>query len=210
VLWERERQRFRETLLAWLEREARMAERTTPRFFEVGFGLPRPESSNEPHREEPVAIDLGDGRCLRISGRIDRIDVRPDGGLSLRDYKTGRAPRDEEGIFKGGKQLQVPFYVRAAEELWPETAVVEAFLEYVDGGRRVTVDLAWVRSEGFAKMLSRLVGAIARGIFVQEPSACDFCDFTEICGPKPLLQRRRSRKGGDRRLQEVVELRGLG
>ncbi len=209
VLWERERQRFRETLLAWLGREARFAERATPRYFEVHFGL-GPAPGDEPHRERPIDIDLGQGQVLRIAGKIDRIDERPDGGLVLRDYKTGRAPRDEQGIFKGGKQLQVPFYVRAAETLFPDRPVVEAFLDYVDGGRRVSVGLDWVRGEGFLGMLRELLQAIADGAFVQEPAACEWCDFTEVCGPKPLLQRRRRRKIGDAQLQRVLRLRDLG
>jgi len=59
--------------------EARTAERSTPAFFEVGFG-PSPggeAAPGEPHMQEPLEIDLGDGRSLRVSGRIDRIDRRP-------------------------------------------------------------------------------------------------------------------------------------
>jgi hypothetical protein len=61
-----------------------------------------------------MLLDLGDGRTLRVSGQIDRIDERADRTLVLRDYKTGKAPKDEGGIFRGGKQLQIPFYILAA------------------------------------------------------------------------------------------------
>jgi hypothetical protein len=210
LLWERERKRFRETLLTWLQREADQAGRATPAHFEVSFGLPRPAATGEPHREEPVTIDLGDGRTLRVSGKIDRIDRRPDGGLVLRDYKTGRAPRDDGTLFKGGKQLQIPFYVRAAEELFPGEAVTEAFLDYVDGGRRVALDPAWARGERFAEMLRALVRTVASGVFLQEPSACEWCDFTEVCGPRGLIERRRRYKTRDRAVQQVLRLRDLG
>ena len=43
----------------------------------------------------------------------------------LRDYKTGRAPQDDGGIFRGGRQLQIPFYVLAAAKLFPGEVVVE-------------------------------------------------------------------------------------
>ena len=69
-------------------------------------------------------MDLGDGRTLRVSGRIDRIDRRPDGTLVLRDYKTGKAPRDDGGLFRGGRQLQIPFYVLAAARIFPDEPVV--------------------------------------------------------------------------------------
>jgi RecB family exonuclease len=210
LLWEREKVRFREHVLAWLEREAGQADKRTPAYFEVGFGLPRPDGYAEPWTEQPVSVDLGSGRGLRLTGRIDRIDRGPDGSLVLRDYKTGRAPvRDEGGLFKGGRQLQMPFYVLAARALFPGERVSEAFLDYVDGGRRVDFDPDSVETEGFRRGLDSLVQAIAQGLFVQEPSACDYCDFTEACGPKALLVMRRSYKLRDPFVQRALRLRDL-
>jgi RecB family exonuclease len=209
VLWERERRRFRETLLRWLAREAASSEHGTPAHFEVAFGPAHDPAPGEPHLAEPLEIELGDGRTLKVSGRIDRIDARADGGLVLRDYKTGKVPRDEGGIFRGGKQLQIPFYVLAAEKLFPGRPVVQAFLDYVDGGRQVALDLAAVRGESFRLLLRGLVDSIAAGVFVQEPSVCDWCDFTAVCGPKPLLQQRRRYKLRDPRLQLALKLKGL-
>jgi len=210
-LWEREKARFRTMALAWLQREALASGKRTPAHFEVGFGLPAPEHNLEAWREEPVEIGLGAGRSIRISGRIDRIDRNRDGTLVLRDYKTGRAPwRDDGGFLKGGRQLQMPFYVLAARELFPGAQISEAFLDYVDGGRRVAFDPAAVEGEDFRSLLRGLVESIATGLFVQEPAACDFCDFTEVCGPRPLLQLRRSFKIGDPFVKRVLRLRDMG
>jgi len=211
LLWNRERRRFRETLLTWLAREAKAAEHSTPAHFEVGFG-PGPggdPAPGEPHMQEPLEIDLGDSRTLRVSGRIDRIDRRADGTLVLRDYKTGRAPKDDAGLFRGGKQLQIPFYVLAAAKIFPDQPVVEAFLDYVDGGRQVALDLAAVKSEGFRALLRGLVDGIAAGIFVQEPAVCEWCNFTAVCGPKGLITQRRLRKRGDARVQHALRLKNL-
>lgn len=208
LLWERERRRFRDTLLLWLQREA-AADKTMPAHFEVGFGPGGGASPGEPRLEQPLEIELGDGRTLRVSGRIDRIDTRPDGALVLRDYKTGKAPRDEGGIFRGGKQLQIPFYVLAAARLFPGRPVVEAFLDYVDGGRQVALDPAVVEGDDFRLLLRGLVDAVAGGLFVQEPSACDWCDFTAVCGPKPLIAQRRAWKAKDPRVQLALRLRRL-
>jgi len=209
LLWRRERERFRETLLLWLAREAAGAHRSTPAYFEVGFGPSVPPTPGEPHLPEALEIELGGGRALRLSGKIDRIDRRQGGGLVLRDYKTGRAPRDDGGTFRGGRQLQIPFYILAAARLFPDEPVVDAFLDYVDGGRQVAIDPGSVTSPAFRELLSLLVEAIAEGIFLQEPSACDFCDFTAVCGPRPLLQRRRQFKIGDPRVQHVLRLRNF-
>lgn len=210
VLWARERERFRKGMLAWLAREADSAHRTTPAWFEVSFGLSRDRAEGEPHLLEPLEVDLGDGRRLRVSGKIDRIDRRPDGTLVLRDYKTGRAPRDDGGMFRGGKQLQIPFYILAAARMFPEQPVVEAFLDYVDGGRQVGLDPEKVRGDEFKALLRGVVDAIGQGVFAQEHTSCDWCDYTAVCGPKGLLERRRRYKLSDPRLQRVLRLKDVG
>jgi len=87
---------------------------------------------------------------------------------------------------------------------------VEAFLDYVDGGRQVALDPASVRGEEFGQLLRGLVDAIADGLFVQEHTACTWCDYTAACGPAPLLERRRQYKIGDARVQRVLRLREIG
>jgi RecB family exonuclease len=209
LLWEREKRQFHDTVLSWLRREAAGADRSTPAHFEVEFGLGRGPDGKEPHDPDPVEIPIGQGRVLRVSGKIDRIDRRAD-GLVLRDYKTGRAPKDDGGVFRGGRQLQIPFYLLAVEKLFPGERVVDAFLDYVDGGRQVAFDPEVVRGEGFRALLGDLVALIAGGVFAQEPAACDFCDFTVVCGPKGLLQRRQQIKIADKALQRYLRLRNVG
>ena len=209
TLWEKERARFKAGMRDWLRRELDGVARGTPAHFELQFGVSHEGPPGEPHLAEPLAIELGDGRTLRVSGKIDRIDRRPDGTLVLRDYKTGRAPRDDGGIFRGGRQLQIPFYILAAARIFPDTPVVEAFLDYVDGGRQVALDPAAVRAEPFRALVRGLVDAIARGLFVQEPAACEWCDFKLVCGPQPLLARRRQIKLNDDRVRQVLRLRDV-
>ncbi len=207
ALWERECQAFRELTLAWLRRELRTANSTTPIHFEVGFGPSVAPSPGEPHLKEPLAIDLRDGRVLRVGGKIDRIDRAQDGTLVLRDYKTGRAPKDDNRIFRSGSQLQIPFYVLAAGQLFPGEKVSRAFLDYVDGGRDVVFDLKALGDEAFTTRLRDMVDAIASGHFVQEPAACTWCDFKAVCGPQPHLELRRIYKLNDPRVRSVLRLR---
>jgi RecB family exonuclease len=209
TLWEKERARFQATMREWFQRELESGSKAVPAHFELAFGVSREAAPGEPHLQEPLSIDLGEGRTLRVSGKIDRIDRRPDGTLVLRDYKTGRAPRDDGGLFRGGRQLQIPFYILAAARMFPETPVVEAFLDYVDGGRQVGLDPALVRSDSFRNLLRGLVDAIGKGVFVQEPTACEWCAFKVVCGPTPLLKRRRQFKVGDPRIQQVLRLRDI-
>jgi ATP-dependent helicase/nuclease subunit B len=206
LVWDMHWRSFEDLLLRWLAREAKNADTGRPAHFEVGFGM-RGASTNERHLADPLAIDLGEGRVLRVQGKIDRIDERADGALMLRDYKTGRAPRDDNQVFKGGRQLQIPFYVLAAAQIFPEAKVEHAFLDYVDGGRPIAFDPVRTSGEPFIDLLRTLTGAIASGRFVQEPSACRFCDFKAACGPQPLLELRRRFKLGDPHLGAYLRLR---
>ena len=206
ALWQRERERFHEHLACWFEREVAQAGRATPLHFEVAFGLP-PRHPEEAHLEGPLEVTLGEGRVLRLEGRIDRVDQRPDGTLVLRDYKTGRAPRDDGQVFRPGVQLQIPIYLLALRRLFPERTVSEAFLDYVDGGRMVGVDPTTAGGERLERLLAGLVDAIAAGLFVQEPAACATCDFVAVCGPQPLLARRRVYKLEDPVVRRYLRLK---
>lgn len=210
LLWDRERARFKDTALTWLAREADAAARSRPRHFEVAFGFEAPSAPGEAFSKDPLTVDLGDGRTLRVIGRIDRIDEGQDGSLILRDYKTGKAPRSNDGaLFRGGQQLQIPFYVLAAAQIFPGQPVREAFLDYVDGGRQVAFDPQASVGERFHDLLRGLARSVGEAVFPQEAAACDFCDYTAVCGPKGLIERRRSYKVRDRRLQDYLRLRDL-
>ena len=54
-----------------------------------------------------------------------------------------------------------------------------------------------------------MLDVIGGGVFAQEPSSCDFCDFTAACGPKGLIERRRFYKLGDRNLRRALELKDV-
>jgi hypothetical protein len=208
LIWGLQWGAFEDLLRSFLRREAANTRLGTPAHFEVAFGTRLP-GTDEPHSADPLEIDLGEGRKLRVSGKIDRIDVREDGTLVLRDYKSGKAPgpREDPGLFRGGRQLQIPFYVLAAQKLLPGRTVTYAFLDYVDQGRPVTFDLAEVTGDSFRKLLLHLAQAMAGGRYVQEPAQCTWCDFTAVCGPRPLLELRRRFKIRDPRLQEYIRLR---
>lgn len=215
LLWRAEKKVFLALLGEWLAREAESyrVRKARPAHFEVSFGMPhRQAGTNEPHRERPVEIPLDDGRVLKISGQIDRIDrieASEGGGLVLRDYKTGKAPTDNDAsLFKGGRQLQIPFYILAAQEIFPGEKVVEAFLDYVNAGRQVAFQPEKATSATFRALLLRITDLMGHGVFMQEPSACTFCDFTAVCGPTQVLEsRKRRRRIHDPLARRVAELK---
>ena len=49
---------------------------------------------------------------------------------------------------------------------------------------------------------------MGHGVFMQEPSACTFCDFKSVCGPNPVLEsRKRRRRVHDPLARKVAELK---
>jgi ATP-dependent helicase/nuclease subunit B len=85
-----------------------------PRAAEVEFGG-RPEEGGLPAWE----LDLGSGRRLVFRGRIDRIDLCPDGSGALAvvmDYKSSLHKLDAV-LLRHGVQLQLPAYLTVLRRL---------------------------------------------------------------------------------------------
>lgn len=124
--------RAREQVEAFLEAEAERETDLRPRpdLLEVGFGF------EEEDGEGPGPLNLGD---FALRGRIDRIDVGPDGRTAiLHDYKTSTQVTGRQGLLKEGK-LQLQLYALAAEEqlgLRPVGAVYHPLGGRGKGGRR--------------------------------------------------------------------------
>ena len=62
-----------------------------------------------------IRFELGDGRSLVLTGRIDRFDMCAEGNrryLRIMDYKTGRNDLDED-LIRRGLQLQLITYMEA-------------------------------------------------------------------------------------------------
>ena len=79
-----------------------------PEGYEFGFG-PGGEA-------DMITFPLSGGRSLKLTGRIDRLDLcREDGSVFVKilDYKSGSLDLDED-LMKRGIQLQLLMYMNAA------------------------------------------------------------------------------------------------
>ncbi len=63
-----------------------------------------------------TGYDLGEGESLTLIGRIDRVDICPEGYVKVVDYKTGSRAFDIAAFYHG-LQLQLVVYLGAAREL---------------------------------------------------------------------------------------------
>jgi len=192
ALWEVERGGLELELRRFVLEEASDAEGYVPSHFEVCFGRRPRHGEGDLGSREGVLFDLGEGKAVRIRGQIDRIDVRPaDGAARVLDYKTGSwrsAPKADS--FEGGRALQLPLYLRAAQELLGEEAVVElAAYRYVTerGGYKTVPFLratCEARAEELRTILSTIAGGIAAGRFFAglAGDGCRNCDYRAVCG----------------------------
>jgi ATP-dependent helicase/nuclease subunit B len=146
--------------------------------FELEFGMPGAPAAS---------LVMPDGRRLGVSGRVDRIDRLPSGGLRVIDYKTGAAGYYEkkrgEPLFSGGRRIQAGVYAQVVEDVL--RAPVELF-EYVfpsSRGQHGRVPYFPEELDAAGPIISRLLDLVAGGLFLatDDPGDCAFCDFREVC-----------------------------
>ncbi|MDO9033969.1 MAG: PD-(D/E)XK nuclease family protein, partial [Methanoregula sp.] len=88
-----------------------------PSLFEYSFGMGTTESDDPASSPEPVELVSPDGeRKVFIRGRIDRIDLTPDGFFLIYDYKSGSQHPKAKDI-EAGTALQLPLYLLAFEKI---------------------------------------------------------------------------------------------
>ena len=88
-----------------------------PSLFEYSFGMGTTESDDPASSPGPVELASPDGeRKAFIRGRIDRIDLTPDGNFLIYDYKSGSQHPKTKDI-EAGTALQLPLYLLAFEKI---------------------------------------------------------------------------------------------
>ena len=146
--------------------------------------------------EIKFAFPLAEG--LEISGRIDRLDVAPDGRAFVLDYKYSAAQRVKAKL-ENPNLLQAPLYMMAAQHLNVRPAGmfylgVKGGIEYAGWSETGLMDsLAlpenWLETTRDNTL--RIVDEIRRGrieVLPADRDSCRFCDAKDICrieGPQP-------------------------
>jgi len=88
-----------------------------PSRFEFSFGMGTDASDDPASSPEPVELVSPDGSGKAfIRGRIDRIDLAPDGNFLIYDYKSGLTHPKAKDI-EAGTALQLPLYLLAFEKI---------------------------------------------------------------------------------------------
>jgi putative RecB family exonuclease len=157
------------------------------------FSVEDPRRLEPAERESLVSAVIDDQ--LLIRGYVDRLDVAPDGGLRVVDYKTGGAPRE---AFEARALFQLKFY---ALVLWRTRGVVPRVLRLLYLKDAETCDYSPDAEElmRFERTLMALWRAIERAVaerdFRPRPSRlCGWCSHQALCPayggtPPPYPQR---------------------
>jgi hypothetical protein len=175
---ERKKRVLSTSISLFLDREKELAESRSPIAVEFSFG-------NHKDSDAPsVKIALQSG-TLSLSGRLDRLDVLPDGSFVVTDYKTGKidgySPKELKSL---SQKLQWALYSLAVQKIMD--APVQSFEYFFPSARGGGV----VRSVGplsemeLRPVIERLVETYNSGYFIQaaNDSACSYCDFKRVCG----------------------------
>lgn len=189
-VYARERREFLDDLDAFLRAECEGRHGRDPVGVEVSFGFPLGEGDDEPlDSAEPLVIDLGGARRLRVHGRIDRINRVAPGKYEVIDYKTGGYWAGAwDGVFAGGTRLQHSVYGRAAEGLLAAhrktghvVRGVYVFPAVKGHRRRKAIDAPTTST--LNGVLRQLLDVIGTGVFViaEEKHGCRFCEFAGAC-----------------------------
>jgi RecB family exonuclease len=145
-----------------------------------------------------VALDLGDGHSLAVSGKVDRIESWTSDSLSfLRvvDYKTSKetylkAYAEDDAPF--GSHLQTPLYMLLAEQVYPgERATAVLFPLKEDEPKPFTKHLGTLAEAGpdgawrlrLLANLARFDARLESGDFPPTPGEhCSQCQLAALCG----------------------------
>lgn len=113
-----------------------------------------------------------------IRGRVDRVDLLPDGCHEVIDYKTGNRIESE----RHGGDLQLALYRLGAAEAW-KLEIEQGAYYYVMDGVKETV----APEPDDRERVEQTVLEVGEGVLSQDfepkpsPSVCAWCDFRMVC-----------------------------
>jgi ATP-dependent helicase/nuclease subunit B len=216
AIYEQERKDLLKAAEVFLKVEEEHCKGCTPEFFELPFGIDD-EEARKLGTTSPVEIPLGQGKSLRLRGRIDRIDRMPDGGYEVWDYKTGD-PRKikEHRRFDKGANLQHALYAFAAETILRKLRKDKRITVKKSGyffptergaGRRVTRE---PDDKALKEVLDALFDILLSGAFVptSDVENCWYCDYANVCSETVIEDsKRKAGNAGNKVLEPFLKLK---
>jgi ATP-dependent helicase/nuclease subunit B len=198
LTWLMTREDIEQDLLDFLraDNELRKDRGLKPLKVELGFGLAQKGSL------PPVILNIN-GKEIKLSGFIDRVDATADGqNIYVIDYKTGGAGSYnamKNDPLEAGKRLQLPVYAMAARNSFNKTADITAaywFISTKGNFEKREVPLSEVETR-FLEIIGLVVKGIEGCLFPANPDegdGCRNCDYARICSSdRDIIWERKSK-----------------
>ena len=187
-VWDDEMAAIERDLTRWMQLMAASPDGWVPQWFEYGFGLAADPDRDEASRGEPALVD---GRFL-LRGSMDMVERHPAGALRVTDHKTGRARWPERMVVAGGEALQPLLYALALEQLtgMPVTEGRLWFCTAAGGFAERPVPLTETTRRAGVEVLEIVDRAVEQALLAPAPKsgACQWCEFTTVCGTREELR----------------------
>jgi ATP-dependent helicase/DNAse subunit B len=193
-----------------LQYEIKLQEKTNgrvqPRYFELAFGRKSVDSDPKSTRQFLKLERAGDAALLQ--GQIDRVDVNEEERLAIAyDYKLSKGATLDD--IKTGRQVQIPIYLAALEQLFLRGFELGGGGYYTLRGKAPRLnqglyrnamadcthvtsrfvkfdDLEWQQiRQDVATRVWEFIDGMRGGRFRVKPSlgkhTCKFCDYSAVC-----------------------------
>jgi len=125
--------------------------------------------------EKSFTLDVG---FCELSGVIDRLDKRQDGGFEVVEYKTSRRLPPARSL---EKDLQLPIYHLAVHKIW-NLAPVKVSYHYLLHNHLYSLKVTPERALRTLEDIERVVREIEAEHFdPRRNNLCPYCDFLQEC-----------------------------
>lgn len=196
----------------WKAEEAALPEQERLSYFQDGVEMLQRYYERESARSEPRFtaeverfFNLPFRQEHTINGRIDRIDVLPDGSIEVLDYKTGRVMPSQ---LEADGDVQLAIYRLAAEELLFPDKTVTTSLYYLRHGMKLIARLQPEQLEAMQEQIGAAIAGIEQGNFPPRVTNwCDWCDYRPYCKVfRPAQATPEARAGVEEMIGELGEV----
>jgi len=118
----------------------------------------------------------------KISGRMDRVDVYPDGGVAIVDFKSSEVREQKDADQKAKDSLQLKIYALAwlrTEGRLPDRVQ----LYFLESGLLGTWVPDMKKIEATEEKILEVADGIRQQVFAATPSvwSCNYCPYRSIC-----------------------------